>query len=252
MSARSKFFDDEYEVGPVAAVRPPAQLDSIEKIKKFFERSEIRVAIGAILAAIIIGYFAGNIFGSKDLRQTQTESSTSVTGASVETSTSIVASPTKIKIYITGEVNKPGVYELENTSRLTDALVIAGNTTSNADLTACNLAGFLSDGIKIAIPAKGQSAATASCLGQAGASTVESGSNESSSSATVTPGSTLVNLNTATQSQLEELPGVGPSYATAIIDFRSKNGGFKSVEDLRDVKGIGDKRFEDLKSLVTI
>lgn len=252
MSARSKFFDDEHEDGNIAAFRPPAQLDVFEKCKKFLERTEIRVAVGLVLAAVVLGYFAGNIFGSKDLRQSQTASNAQSQSVSVETSTTLVAKSTKIKIYITGEVNNPGVYEVENTSRLTDALAIAGNTTVNADLTSCNLAGFLSDGIKIAIPTKGQSSAAANCLGQAGAPIVEPGSNVSSSSATGAPGSTLVNLNTATQSQLEELPGVGPSYATAIIDYRNKNGGFKSVEDLRDVKGIGDKRFEDLKPLVTI
>ena len=62
----------------------------------------------------------------------------------------------------------------------------------------------------------------------------------------------LINLNSASQSELESLPGVGPSYAKSILDYRSTKGGFKSINDLKNVKGIGDKRFEDLKDLVTI
>lgn len=250
MTTRSRFFDDEIVSRTAIGARPPLQSDSFEKIQKFFARSEIKIAIGLILASIVIGYFAGNIFGSKDLKPLKTSASTSE-NVDMAPSTTLVAI-TKIKIYVTGEVNSPGVYEIENNSRLSDVLAIAGNTTANADLSSCNLASFLSDGMKIAIPSKSpNSEASCGANMQASLSNVEPGPNVSSSSATPTPGSTLINLNTATQSELESLPGVGPSYATGIIDFRSKNGGFKSVADLQKVKGIGEKRYQDLKDLVT-
>lgn len=253
MSARDKFFDDDdNEEDFRSVIRPAASLDIFENIKRFFERSEIRIASGLILGAIIIGYFAGNIFGSKDLTQTPSQGTAQSQSVNMQSSTSTSLVSTKIKIYITGEINTPGVYELDNKSRLADLLSIAGNTTQNADLSSCNLAGFLSDGMKIEVPTKNQSSTLANCTGQAGTSNIEPGANVSSSSATQTPGSALVNLNTATQSQLEELPGVGPSYAIGIIDYRTKNGGFKSVGDLKKVKGIGEKRYEDLKDLVTV
>lgn len=250
MTARSKFFDDDIVDRTLLSARPPLQKDGFVRIQKFFVRSEIKIAIGLVLASIVIGYFAGNIFGSKDLKPIKASTSTSE-NVDMAPSTTLVAI-TKIKIYVTGEVNSPGVYEIENNSRLGDVLAVAGNTTANADLSSCNLASFLSDGMKIAIPSKGQN--TSAICGanvQASPSNVEPGLNVSSSSATATPGSTLVNLNTATQSELESLPGVGPSYALGIIDFRSKNGGFKSVADLQKVKGIGEKRYQDLKDLVT-
>ena len=241
------FFDDESEATfNIRQKKIPSS--ALELIRQFFDRIEIKVAVGAIFAALALGYFAGDIFGSNDLKAISSQaSSNSVLETKTETLKVATSLVTKIKVYITGEITNPGVYEIENNSRLTDLIALAGNTTQNADLKQCNLASFLSDGMKIIVPTNGQ--ASTSCGSQ---SAVEAIASPGTSAAANSTTGALVNLNTATEAQLEELPGVGPSYASSIIDYREKNGGFKSVIDLKNVKGIGEKRFEDLKDLVTV
>lgn len=249
MGIRSNFFDDvnSEEVGQMA--RPDLPVEIIDRLKKITESSSFKIVIGIVAVALIAGYFAGNMFGPSDIKQNVGDSAATQT-TTVNLATSSTIALQKIKVYITGEIAIPGVYELPANSRLADLLSLAGNTTPNADLSNCNLASFLTDGMKINVPSVGQLNNTSTCGGQV--SIAQNSPNPSNADASNAAGSSLVNLNTATQSELESLPGVGPSYAEAMIDYRTKNGGFKSVEDLRKVKGIGDKRYADLKDLVTV
>lgn len=249
MGIRSNFFDEvnSEEVSQVA--RPDIPVEIIDRLKQITESSSFKIVIGAICVAMLVGYFAGNMFGTADIKQNVGDSTaTQTTNVNLATSSTIALQ--KIKVYITGEIATPGVYELPSNSRLADLLSLAGNTTLNADLSNCNLASFLTDGMKIYVPSVGQSNNSSPCGGQV--SVTQNSPSAGSADANNTAGSSLVNLNTATKSELESLPGVGPSYAEAMIDYRTNNGGFKSVEDLRKVKGIGDKRYADLKDLVTI
>ena len=135
-------------------------------------------------------------------------------------------------VHVVGAVRRPGVYRLPPWARLAAALRRAGGATARADLQGVNLAAKVSDGQQVIVPARvaGVSGAAAT-PGQA-------------------PPGQPVSLNSATVDQLDELDGVGPVMAQKILDYRKEHGGFGSVDDLKQVSGIGPKRFEALKANV--
>lgn len=140
---------------------------------------------------------------------------------------------TSIKVYVAGAVKTPDVYELDEGSIVKDALKKAGGALDSADLVAINLARKINDGEEVVVPYKQSSSGT--------------------SFASITnPSDGKININTATKSQLVSLPGIGDVKAQAIIDYRTKNGNFKRVEDIVNVSGIGEKTFESLKDLITV
>ena len=149
------------------------------------------------------------------------------------------ATSSRIVVHVAGAVTKPGVVELPAGSRVIDAIEAVGGARPDGDLDRLNLAAKLADGERVFVGAPG--------VADPGAGTGGTGAG----AATATPGG-KVNLNTATQAQLEELPGVGPAFAQAILTERQRRGGFASVNDLRSVRGIGDKRFADLAPLLTV
>jgi competence protein ComEA len=140
-----------------------------------------------------------------------------------------------ITVHVAGAVLSPGLCRLREGSRVADALEKAGGASADAQLDDLNLAGKLADGQKVMVPRKAQPEA------QPAAGQV-----------TAQPASTLVNLNTATPEQLDALPGVGPTMAAKIIEYRQKNGPFTTVDELDDVSGIGPSKLEALRDLVTI
>ena len=147
----------------------------------------------------------------------------------------------KIKVHITGEVLKKGLIELDEGSRIADAINEAGNITEFADLSKVNLAYELSDGQKVYIPSIKDE--TEEYISEsAGESVLEDED--------VKDGK--ININTADIDLLQTINGVGESLASKIIDYRKQNGKFKSVEDLKNVSGIGDKKFEDIKDKVIV
>lgn len=155
-----------------------------------------------------------------------------------------------MKVYVTGAVNFPGVVQLEVGSRIEDAINIAGGITENADLEKVNLAYSLEDGQKLYIPTKNEEK-TEYISTENGEEVVEDRKSTSVSSEGKT-GNLKVNLNTDNARELESLPGVGPALAQKIMDYRKENGNFKSVEDLKNVSGIGDKKFESMKEYVLV
>jgi competence protein ComEA len=155
--------------------------------------------------------------------------SSTLIGPTGEATDPPVETSTAIYVHILGEVRQPGLYELHDGDRAVDAVAAAGGFTEAADAAGLNLARFVSDGEQIIVPAIGEASA-------AGAGAV--------------PGK--VNLNTADAAQLDTLPGVGPATAAKIIAWREQNGRFESIEDLLDVGGIGQAKFDGLRDLVTI
>lgn len=158
-----------------------------------------------------------------------------------------------IIVHISGAVNKEGVIELKENSRIADAIGKAGGLKDNACMDEINLAYKLEDGMKIHIP------------------TIEEQKNENikeesnnyieknnivgdtnTNSNKQSKQTTKVNINKATQTELEALPGIGPSIALKIVNYRKENGKFKSIEDLKQVNGIGDSKFNKIKNLITI
>ncbi|MGB9749528.1 MAG: helix-hairpin-helix domain-containing protein [Caldisericia bacterium] len=153
---------------------------------------------------------------------------------------------TKIYIHIAGEIKYPGVYEMENGDRVFQLIEKAGGVTENADISSINLSKKLIDGEKVIIFAKKGS------VNSETASNSVTQSNTTSSNSSSTNNSNLININTASQKELEELPGIGPTLAQRIIDYRDKNGYFQTIEDIKKVSGIGDKKFEAIKDLITV
>ncbi|WP_025028831.1 helix-hairpin-helix domain-containing protein [Caldalkalibacillus mannanilyticus] len=147
----------------------------------------------------------------------------------------------RIMVDIKGEVKKPGVYELLAGDRVIDALEKAGGTTEAGTTEYLNLAQKLSDGMVVYVPTQEELAEGKVPLGS-------NGSNLNPSSST----SGKISLNQGTAKELESLPGIGPSKAQAIIQYREQNGPFKKVEDLLNISGIGPKVFERVKDLVEL
>lgn len=158
--------------------------------------------------------------------------------------------PAPIVVFVSGEVHAPGVYTLPPQSRIVDAIQAAGGTTEHAAVDALNQATLLSDGVQIHMPAEGEAP-----LPQAPAAAPTPAS-ESAAGATgsvpTTSGDSLVRINHADRSSLQILPGIGPALADRIIEHRKTNGPFASLEQLKEVKGIGDKLIEKIKDLIVI
>lgn len=171
----------------------------------------------------------------------------------------------KIYVYITGEVNVPGVVILNKGSRIVDAINAAGGTTVKANVTKVNLVYVLEDGMKVNIPNSSDlknnpefEYITMNSGDGADDDGVSGGTdgNYSESNSGFNPGSannySIVNINTATQTELESLPGIGPSLALKIINYRKENGKFSSTEEIKNVSGIGDSKFESLKRYIKV
>lgn len=135
--------------------------------------------------------------------------------------------PEEIVVYVSGAVKSPGIQRLPAGSRVADALERAGGPLPEADLEGLNLAQKLTDGQRIHVPRRGQ----------------------------LSPGSTKsdrVNINTAPASELEKLPGIGPTLASRIVEYREENGPFRRLEDLKKVRGIGESKLRELRDRVEI
>lgn len=155
----------------------------------------------------------------------------------------------KIVIHIMGEVKKTGIIYLKQGARIADAIEAAGGATKEADIDAINLAYVLQDGQKINIPNKKDRSKNENSVyitSESGNNVITQESNEAKG------GNKKVNINEATQSDLETLPGIGPSIASRIIEYRTQNGKFNKIEDLQNVKGIGDAKYNKIKDMITI
>lgn len=151
--------------------------------------------------------------------------------------------PEKIIIHIDGEVINPGLVYLPTESRISDAIEAAGGKTELANITSINLAYPLKDGQKIYIPSIYDIDNVSVIQNDAGQNVIM---NDSSSS------SNIININTATKAELETLNGIGSSTASKIIDYRTKNGKFTKIEDLMNVSGIGENKFNAIKDFICI
>lgn len=155
----------------------------------------------------------------------------------------------KIIVHITGEVKNAGVIELEKGKRIIDAVNMAGGFTEEADAEKINLAYELADGVKIYIPNKSEIETTDAKE----YITKSSGDNVIMEESKMEQNNnSLININQASQTELETLPGIGPSTALKIVSYREENGNFSSIEDIKNVQGIGDAKFENIKELICI
>ncbi|HFI2472673.1 TPA: helix-hairpin-helix domain-containing protein [Streptococcus suis] len=170
----------------------------------------------------------------------QTEQASSSQEQTEETSTEVSEEPSQLVIDVKGAVVKPGLYTLEADARVNDAVEAAGGLTSQADPKSINLAQKLSDEAVVYVASKDENIS------------VVTSTTASSAISQDEKNTSLVNLNTATEADLQTISGIGAKRAADIIAYREANGGFKSVDDLNNVSGIGDKTIESIRPYVTV
>lgn len=187
------------------------------------------IYVGAMATALVI--FVLWLFFQEDSRQKAVLKASDTEAVHAENNPE---NATEIYVHITGAVNNPGVIKLDQGARLIDAIEKLGGLTENADTDSVNLASVLEDEDKIHIYTKDETAETGP------------------GSASAASGTGRVNINTASLEDLKTLPGIGDAIGKSIIDYREKNGAFRSLEDLKEVDRIGDKVFEKLKDSITL
>ena len=165
--------------------------------------------------------------------------------------TSALPSAANITVYVSGEVVKPGVYELVVTARVIDALQAAGGATNQADLVVVNLAAPLVDAAQVFFPRIGSTSRVTLPRPHAGINLPATGTSGGVSGG-ATSAAGIVDINSATLFDLDALPGVGPSTAQAIIDYRVANGPYASVDDLLNVRGIGPSKLAAMRARVRV
>jgi competence protein ComEA len=233
-----------------AARAPDARQRLIDRVHDL--RSDARFGVVVLVAVAVVAGVVWYRVGVGGSRQAGAAPNHTLSATGVPSTTSSApANPSstpgtpaaRIAVHVAGAVANPGVVELPAGSRVIDAVDAVGGAVPDADLDRLNLAAKLVDGQRIFVPKVGQA--------DPGAMNGDDTSGSGGGPGAAAPGGKL-NLNTATAAQLEELPGIGPTYAQAIIAERQRRGGFKSVNELRTVHGIGDKRFAELAPLVTV
>lgn len=180
---------------------------------------------GFIIFAIIVGLFV-----SRSESKTDTDNVEGIIQEAEETSTENL-----FFVYVVGAVYKPGVVEVEEGTRLYQVIQKAGGALETADLSKINLASIVKDEQKIIVPY------------------IENKEDKvNDNSANVQAGVRLVNINTASEAELQTLNGIGASTAKKIVDYRNQNGDFNTVEEIMNVSGIGQSKFDSIKDDITV
>lgn len=199
----------------------------------------------ALAALLVFAYFNQNLAGGNTLSADKGLNPLEAAEADSETAQ---AEP-KIIVHLSGAVKNAGVYELENRARLVDLIKLAGGLKEKADLAQINLAEEIFDGQKIIIPLK--SAVNEIYTG--GEQSLELGARTSNSSSyNLNQESSLLNINQASQADLEKFNGIGPAKASAIISYREENGHFEQKEDILKVSGIGEKTLANIEAEIRL
>lgn len=202
-----------------------------------------RYLLAGLVIFLIISFFAGTKYGSFRQEESKPEIVLSAAG----NDKTAPAETAEIQVYVDGEVEKPGLYKLKNGARVYEALEMAGILPAG-DMATVQPARKLQDGETVTLYAEGE-IPPAGIINSTGG---YSGSTAASAPTRAAQSAGLININTASAGELEELPGIGPALAQRIIDYRSSNGGFAAIEDINNVSGIGDKKFADIKDLITV
>lgn len=214
-------------------------LEFLARLREWIEDHVSWKVIGmALVIVAVIAFCGGNLYqewraegeGLTLVKEEAVAGEEAAASASEET-----AASGEVVVHVAGAVSAPGVYTLPADSRVDDAVRAAG-ATADADLSQLNLAQKLADGQKITVPAAGETPAPAD-------NAAPSDSSQSGA---------LVNINTATQEELETLPSIGEVRAQAIIAYREEHGGFRTTDELMEVSGIGEKIFADIAPHITV
>ena len=209
------------------------------------KKQKTTILIIAIIVAIGMIYF---IYNKNQIRSDIDLESEILISNTSENKTNVEIQEDLVIIHITGSVKNPGIVKLKDGSRIEDAIEAAGGLTENADITNVNLAYVLDDGVKIRIPS-----ITDEKNGDE--QILEEGSGENiieETNMTLGASTKEVNINKATETELQSLPGIGASLASRIIEYRNQNGKFSKIEDIKNVNGIGDSKYDNIKDFITV
>ena len=206
----------------------------------FSNQEKITIILLLILIIIGAGIVLNRNINREDNIIVNSASNTSENNPAIQ-----IETPSVI-IHIAGAVKNPGVYQLKSTDRIVDAVKIAGGETEEANLDVINLAALLKDGQKIIVPYKTYS--------ETGEEINTNTHNYMASAYSSSPASTSakININTANANLLQTLPGIGPVLSERIIDYRNQNGLFGVINEIKDVSGIGEKKYEGIKDLICV
>lgn len=232
----------------------------INKLKNLNVKQKIIVVIIGLVIVILGFLFLYKIFYSEEdeiiieneineENENQIEEKTKT-----ESKIGILESKKTVTVHVIGEVNTPGVVTLEEGARIIDAINAAGGKTEEADLSRINLAYVVEDGVQIYVPSITE-VANIEENEKNDYIREDAGEGIIISTATQEEGEekqTKVNINTANLEKLQTLPGIGESTARKIIEYREQNGKFQSIEDIKNVSGIGDSKFNSLKDLIVV
>jgi competence protein ComEA len=221
--------DPDVPARPVA----PEPVSLLERVQEW--RRDPRLAIAVVVIVAIAAFVLWTRAGASSPAAAPPAGVTLPTTIAPETTT-----VPRALVHVVGAVRAPGVVELVAGARVRDALAAAGGPTDDADVERLNLAAPVSDGERLAVPRLGEPVPLPVA--------VDTGGPDGSSGAVSGP----LDLNVATATDLETLPGIGPTLAEAIVREREKRGRFGSVEDLKQVRGIGEGRFAEIRDLVRV
>lgn len=246
-------------------------------IKNLSKKQKIVIVIVTTIILAGVGYFA---YATETEKQNETNLEIAETEEKQEDEKE--NKEEKIIVHLSGAVKKEGIIELDENSRIADAIEKAGGIKENACIDEINLAYKLEDGMKIYIPTKeeckkqqeekkqliqtetsgisnsnSQESQNKNTTTSSGTAANAGKTNSGSTSITGTSSNNTakqgeVNINTASQTELETLPGIGPSTALKIVNYRKEKGKFKKIEDIKEVSGIGDSKYNKIKDLITI
>ena len=211
-------------------------------------KNKIIIAVGVIIIAITVGIYFYKT--TKDNSEIEITEDNLTTNTAVENSNETVEENNTIVVHITGEVNYPGVVVLKEGARVVDAIEAGGGETDEADLSSLNLAYMLSDGEKIYVPNKEETSQESQ--EREYITSAKDNSEQSENGAKSTGTNFKININTAKQEELTQITGIGESTAKKIIEYRTQNGKFKSIEDIKNIPGIGDSKFNAMKEEITV
>lgn len=203
-----------------------------------FKRA-LLLGVGVVCMAAAFGLVMifGGQFGADTSNVREIDSSKSVSESSYDGK--------KWMIYVTGAVRTPGVYEIKPGSRTNDAVKMAGGFSPRADIAGINLAAKLSDEQHVHIPEKGE-------LAQQRANATVGSSSQALAPAPSSNVGGKLDINRCSAEELIALPGIGKTLASAIVSYREKKGRFLRIEDLRNVSGIGRRKFEAIRDMITV
>ena len=214
-----------------------------------------RTALGfvALLLAVLLAFAVWRFWPAAASSGADFEVST---GAAEQTSaeTDGTSSTGEIYVDVEGAVANPGMYVLSSGARVNDAVEAAGGLKKSASRQSINLAEALEDGSQVYVCTKSEAAAsgTTASASSSTSSTSPSSSTSSSSSGSSGDGSALININTASETELQELSGIGEALSSYIVAYRESNGAFTSIEEITNVSGIGEATYESIKDYICV